>query len=138
MRQIDPFVLIRRLVFVIPPDMGVIEDLREFCLHRLTHREHRQGYFLGGEHTRGLLYFVEPIDILFVHAVKTLLVKNKEHDHDTGGHADGKTCDVDDRIGFVLPEITPGCFEIVFEHACRFEVFLSQLLCRFFGELLIN
>ena len=52
----------------------------------------------------------------FLEIVKASFIKNKKHDHNTGGHAYSKTNYIDRGINFILPQISPRGFKIIFDH----------------------
>jgi len=48
--------------------------------------------------------------------VKAPFIKNKKQDQNTSGHAYGKTGYIDKGVSFILPQIAPRGFKIIFDH----------------------
>ena len=54
--------------------------------------------------------------------IKTSFIRNKQHNHNTCSHPDSEANNIDGRKNFVLPQISPGSFDIILKHGISLQV----------------
>src|ERR1044072_6774330 len=96
--DINLFIAIVQWYLLCPVNASVVLYFRKFFLQGWSHRKHRQGNFLRGNHPIKLLYLIEPVNVFYMKIVKAFLISNKKKYQDTYGHTDCKSSNVKKRI----------------------------------------